>query len=203
MTSDEARPTREGEGRAIPSGRRERKPLTDPARQETWLRNSATHYLAQHISSTENLRKVLTRRAVRRIPDAEEGRIAALVEKVVAFCREHRLIDDRAYAETKAAVGARRGVSRRNLSQMLRHKGVEIPVVAEAVSDMDDALSAVRFARRRRIGPWRIRQADDAVMKDVAAFARGGFPSDLAFRTARMSLEDAEAILYGEAEPED
>jgi regulatory protein len=203
VTTDEPRSSPAGGERATAPGRGGRKPLVDPARQETWLRNSATHYLAQRISSAENLRKILVRRAGRRIPDAEEGEIAALVDKVVAFCREHRLVDDRAYAETKAAVGARRGVSRRSLSQMLRHKGVEPPVVAEAVSTMDDTRSAVRFAKRRRLGPWRTRQADDALMKDAAAFARGGFASDLAFRTARMSLEEAEAILYGEAEPED
>lgn len=176
----------------------ERKLISDPARQESWLRNSATHYLAQRISSAENLRRILTRRALKRIEDPEEGKIAELVEKVITFCRENRLIDDLAYAETKAAVGARRGVSRRSLSRMLQSKGVEPPVVEEVVAVVDDALSAVRFAKRRRLGPWRLREADNAVMKDVATFARGGFPSNLAFRMARMPLDEAEAILYGE-----
>ncbi|GGE34878.1 regulatory protein RecX [Agaricicola taiwanensis] len=181
---------------------KEPKPLS-PERREVWLRNSALHFLAQRISSEENLRRVLTRRAQRRIAGAEEADIRAMVDKVVAFCREQRLIDDVAYAETKAAVAARRGQSRRNLSRMLQVKGVAESIVTDAASVIDDALSAVRFAKRRRLGPWRLRSAEDAVMKDVAAFARGGFSSDLAFRTARMSIEEAEAILYGEALPEE
>jgi regulatory protein len=182
---------------------KDRKPLLDAARQETWLRNSAVHFLAQRISSTENLRTILTRRARRRIEDAEEAHIAALVDKVIAFCQQHRLIDDVAYAETKAAVAARRGVSRRGLSQMLRSKGVEPDVIEVAASAVDDTLSAVRFARRRRLGPWRTRDVDNAVMKDVAAFARGGFSSEVAFRTVRLSREEAEAILFGEIGPEE
>ena len=176
-----------------------RKPLTDPAKQKAWLSRAAIHYLSQRSSSAENLRQVLLRKAPTRMPDAEPDAIATLVDAVIAQCRAYGYVNDAAYADGKVAAGARRGLSRRRLGQALAAKGVEEDLIHTAVAEVDDARAAVLYAKRRRLGPWRTKPVDNALMKDVAALARGGFASEIAFRTAKMSLEEAEAVLYGEA----
>ncbi len=175
-----------------------RKPLTDPAKQKAWLTRAAIHYLTQRSSSAENLRQVLARKAPRRMPEASEDEIAQLVDAVVRQCQEAGYINDAAYAEGKVASGSRRGLSRRRLGQALAAKGVDESLVRTAVAEVDDAAAAIIFAKRRRLGPWRTREVDNALMKDVAAMARGGFSSELAFRTCKLSLEEAEGLLYGE-----
>ncbi len=175
-----------------------RQPLTDPAKQKAWLSRAAIHYLSQRSSSAENLRQILARKAPRRMPDASEDEIAQLVDAVVRQCQEAGYINDAAYAEGKVASGSRRGLSRRRLGQALAAKGVEEGLVRTAVAEVDDAHAAIIFAKRRRLGPWRTREVENALMKDVAAMARGGFSSELAFRTCKLSLEEAEGLLYGE-----
>lgn len=177
-----------------------RKPLTSEAEQTAWLKRAAVYYLSQRSSSVENLRQVLLRKAPSRIPDADAPAIARLVERAVAHCLEYGYVDDLAYAEGKVASGLRRGVSRRRLSQVLASKGVEDRVISEVSEELDDARAAVIYAKRRRIGPWRVKPVENAFMKDVGAFARAGFSSDLAIRLCRMSLEEAERLLYGEAD---
>ena len=132
------------------------------------------------------------------MPEASEAEIGRVVEAVVQLCREAGYINDAAYAESKVASGARRGLSRRRIGQALAAKGVEEDLVRAAVEEVDDAQAALIFAKRRRLGPWRTRAVDNALMKDVAAMARGGFSSELAFRTCKLSLAEAEALLYGD-----
>lgn len=175
-----------------------RKPLTDPAKQKAWLSRAAIHYLSQRSASADQLRQVLARKVPRRMPEATEDEVAGLVDAVVRQCQEAGYINDAAYAEGKVASGSRRGLSRRRLGQALAAKGVEEELIRTAVADVDDARAAVIFAKRRRLGPWRTREVENALMKDVAAMARGGFSSELAFRTCKLSLEAAEELLYGE-----
>ncbi len=175
-----------------------RKPLTDAAKQKAWLSRAAVHYLSQRSSSAENLRQLLLRKAPTRMPETDEAEIARLVDAVVAQCQEYGYVNDAAYAEGKVAAGSRRGLSRRRLGQSLAAKGIEDDLVQAAIEEVDDAKAAVIYAKRRRLGPWRTKEVENARMKDVAAMARGGFSSDIAFRTCKMSLEEAETILYGE-----
>lgn len=175
-----------------------RKPLTDAAKQKAWLSRAAIHYLSQRSSSAENLRQVLMRKAPSRMPETDETEIGRLVDAVIAQCQDYGYVNDVAYAEGKVAAGSRRGLSRRRLGQSLAAKGVEQELIQAAVDEVDDAQGAVIYAKRRRLGPWRTKPVENALMKDVAAMARGGFSSEVAFQTCKMSLEEAEAVLYGE-----
>ncbi len=94
-------------------------------------------------------------------------------------------IDDRAYAEAKAASLARRGLGARRVAQALHaaHVGTEDheaigPQVAEAARD-----AALAFARRKRIGPYATGEADRAVRdKQFAAMMRAGHAVELSRR---------------------
>jgi len=155
-----------------------------------WLKRSAFHYLGQRSSSAENLRRVLNRRAKKRFQDEALEGISEAVDSVVAFCVTNGLVDDGIYAETKVASGARIGVSRRKLSAKLASKGISREIIGNAVSELDDEASAILFAKRRKLGPWRVDQSTRDVQKDTAILARAGFPVSVALRTANLRLED-------------
>lgn len=167
----------------------------DSKKNEQWLKKSALHYLGQRSSSTANLKRVLTRRARRRIEgeDADASTsIPGLVETVVAFCVEHGFVNDDVYAETKASNATRAGMSQRKMAAKLASKGIARDVIGTAVAVIDDEAAAIAFARRRRLGAWKSDQSKRDLDKDVAALARAGFSLTIAIRTARMTAEEAQ-----------
>lgn len=107
-------------------------------------------------------------------------------------------IDDRLYAEAKAAAMARRGLGARRVGEALRHAGVEAEDVAAVAPQIDARTiqTAIDFARRRRIGPFAPEPADrDRIAKQVAAMVRAGHAPALAWRIARMEPgEDADVL---------
>lgn len=90
-------------------------------------------------------------------------------------------IDDRLYAESKAASLARRGLGARRVSAVLRaaHVADEAEALAPAIQ-AEARAAALIFARRRRIGPFGPPVEDRAVReRQLAAMLRAGHPLDL------------------------
>ena len=120
---------------------------------------------------------------------------AALAEKLAGL----GYIDDRAFAEARAASMGRRGLGARRVTQALRFDGIgeaDAEAIAPAI-EADVTASALAFARRKRIGPY-AREAPDpkAREKQVAAMVRAGHAPSLAWTIARMAPgDDAEALL--------
>jgi regulatory protein len=150
----------------------------DRALIERW----ALAYLGRFASSAENLRRVLLRRARKRLGDdrAAIAEARSLVDGLVARYRETGLIDDAAYAAGRARARLRRGQSLRTVRAGLAAKGVAAEEAEAAIAALrsdavdPDLAAAVAFARRRRLGPYRrVAEADRA--KELAAFARAGF----------------------------
>ncbi len=175
-----------------PAGRRGRRA---PRRATPeYLERAALFYLERYASSSENLRRVLRRKVERSVrahgTDREAG--FAAVDALVARFARSGLVDDRRFAEGKAASLHRRGGSARAIRATLAAKGVPAQEIDAAVTGLEDLsadpelAAACAFARRRRLGPWR-RPEDRAEMqsKDLAALGRGGF----SFETARRVLQ--------------
>ncbi|GLS78089.1 hypothetical protein GCM10007904_34260 [Oharaeibacter diazotrophicus] len=193
----------------------------DGSRKGTRLRRAALAHLERYAASEGDLRRVLTRRLDRwaRLDAAEaeraEGRAsdrrnaeeraeaARLVDGVVAHCAALGLVDDRAFAGTKVAVAGRKGHSRRRTAATLAARGVDAEVAAAAITDggSDELVLAAVFARRRRLGPFRLRPAADPVAadrRDLAALCRAGHPPSLARRVLALDRAAAEALAAGE-----
>jgi regulatory protein len=164
------------------------------------LEKAAVRYLERYAASAEGVRRVLMRavdRAVRAgVADRAQG--AADVDSVVAKLVARRLVDDRLFAEGRAAGLARRGIPRARIAQRLQMAGVAPDDGAGALDELaeggvDDLKTAVLFARRRRLGPF----ADPARRvamreKHLAAMARAGFEIGLARRV--LDAENPEDI---------
>lgn len=165
-----------------------------------YLDRAALHYLERYASSADNLARVLMRRVERAaragLSDRDEGKrlIAELVERY----RARGLLDDKVYAEGRARSLLRQGRPRASIARRLAAKGVgtdEIDAALETLKEdapSPDLVAAIAFARRRRLGPFRVKDRDAARDKDLAALGRAGFSYDLARRVA--SAESPEAL---------
>src|SRR5436853_6454006 len=152
-----------------------------PALLEKW----ALGYLERFASSAENLRRVLGRRAGRRMRVPEGLREArALIAALVVRYRDSGLIDDAAYAAARARGRLARGEPLRKIAAGLAAKGVDADDRAAALAGLHETIAnpdlaaACAFARRRRLGPFRrgpARQEPDGHRRELAIFARAGF----------------------------
>ncbi|HLI12305.1 MAG TPA: RecX family transcriptional regulator [Alphaproteobacteria bacterium] len=161
------------------------------------LERAALAYLERFASSAEKLRRVLHRRLRRaglapRDPAYTEA--AGWIEALLSRYRRSGILDDRAYAEARAARLYRRGAARGQIARRLAADGVDQAVIDAALADLrrdtggDDAdlVAAAILVRRRRLGPYRAAGARaDFRQKDLAVLARAGF----AFETARRVID--------------
>jgi regulatory protein len=183
--------------------------LKRPARPITakYLQNAATFYLERYPSTAEGLRRVLNRRVARaKMADAPimenvQQAIAAIVGKFV----EAGVIDDKAFAQTKARALHRRGTSTRLTRQKLKLAGIDGETLDKAMAGLDQELdtdprqrewkAATALARRRRLGPFRAKGRKDHRNRDLATMARAGFDYDLAKKV--IDAVDADALDEG------
>ena len=165
-----------------------RRPRRPPDVSPAALEAAALFYLERYASSAENLRRVLMRRVDRaaRVGTIERGEGAARVDAVVERLSARRFVDDKAYAEGRARSLSRQGRSRASIARTLAAKGVErdsVDAALEGLADMGetDLAAAVRFARKRRLGPYRSGKERAARReRDLAALGRAGFAYDVA-----------------------
>ncbi len=153
------------------------------------------HYLERYAVPAAQLRRVLARKIARscRYHGDDPASHALALDAVVARCVASGLVDDRRFAEARAATLRRKGQSQRAVAARLSAKGVSRELVGEITKgEANDELAAARIAaKRRRLGPWRREEARaEFRQKDLAALARLGFD----YATAR-------AVIDSEAEP--
>jgi regulatory protein len=155
----------------------------------------ALGYLGRYASSSENLRRVLMRRALKFSAEAAPA-AGELIDALIARYRQSGLLDDAAYAAARVQSLHRRGESMRVMRARLAAKGVTAADTDEAVAGLragtsdPDLIAACAFARRRRLGPYRRSDSDHA--RELAAFARAGFSRRVA--EAVLACADLEAV---------
>ncbi|MGZ9112557.1 MAG: RecX family transcriptional regulator, partial [Rhodoplanes sp.] len=139
-----------------------------------------------------------------------------IVDGVIGRLLRAGLLDDRKYAEARAATLHRRGVSAGQIRGRLVQKGIDAEAAQRAVAALAaetapdlagvdptgadltgvdvtgvNLTGAVNLARRRRLGPFRA-PLDRARMreKDLAALARAGFSYHVAVQVIDAACPD-------------
>ena len=178
----------EGEGTAPGKTAKRRVPRKATPRS---LENAALWYLTRFGASAASLERVLARRVERSArhhgTDREEG--LAIIGQLIARYRRSGLLDDRTYAIARAKTLNRRGKPVKAIAFALRAKGVMSEDIDEALLALKDQGAdpdmgaAARYARRRRLGPFRAApEREEHRQRDLAALARAGFGYDVARR---------------------
>lgn len=146
------------------------------------LERLALFYTGRYAVTRAKLRSYLTRKLRER---GWEGDSEPPVERLVARFAELGYVDDRGFAAARAEALGRRGFGPVRVSQALRAAGVEGEDAAAALQRAREGAwsSALRFAQRRRIGPFASEAAGRPEReKALAAMLRAGHPVDLARR---------------------
>jgi regulatory protein len=166
--------------RGRPRAGREPKASRPVTRQ--WLENATQFYLGRYASSSDNLRRVLIRKAQKRVgpgiglSEADHALIAETVQRAASS----GLIDDRRYAESRVASLMRKGLSAARTRLALRGKGVPTEIAAAAIDAA--APDDLALAQRRRFGPYRTdtparepEAGSHRLNRELAAMLRAGF----------------------------
>lgn len=174
-----------------------------------YIQGAAYRYLERYATTEANLKFILQRKVKRIVanysdemgaPEDIDEWISDVVSKVVKL----GLVDDRLYAQSKLNSFMASGNSIATIRQKLRAKGVPLNLIDEVVNEAKneqpdvDFISAIKYAKRRKFGPFRIREPkDNTGEKEKAAMARAGYSFDEVKRVLTNSREDLEDILYG------
>jgi regulatory protein len=170
--------------------RRVPKPMT-----KRRLRNIATHYFTQRTTTRGHLRRLLMNRirTSLRHHEGSETEMAGWLDAILDDLERMGLLNDRAWATSRLERLRRQGHSERVIRTRLRAKLVPPALIDELLEDrpIDPLEAAIRFARKRRIGPFR--EGDRAARrdKDLGKLARGGFPYDIAREVLDLDAEEA------------
>lgn len=144
------------------------------------MRELALRYVGKYATTRAKLRHYLTRTVRERGWAGDQG---LDLERLADRFAELGLVDDAAYALAKSRSLTTRGYGKRRLAEQLRTAGVGEADGADAVALAEDEAvdAALRFARRRRIGPFAT-QAPDPRQREkwIAALLRAGHGFGLA-----------------------
>jgi regulatory protein len=188
--------------RRMSSGNPSRPPVPPirPAPDAASLHEAALNYLARYATTEAGLRQVLHRRIdvwARQASGEDDVReraatAKAAVGEVIARLVELGLLNDAAFAESRARGLALSGRSHRAIAARLMAKGIA-PDHARAVLPEGELIAALILARKRRIGPFRTVAAEHN--RELGVLARAGFPRDVAVRALAMAPDEAEAAI--------
>jgi regulatory protein len=152
----------------------------------------ALKYVGRFATSRAKLRSYLTRKVRERGWDGERE---PDFERVAGRLAELGYIDDSAYALAKSQALTGRGYGKYRVDQKLRLAGIDEDDgrAARALAEQEAVSAALRFAQRRKIGPFgeQIRDSKERE-KAIAAMVRAGHSLSLA--RAIASLEPGASL---------
>jgi len=154
------------------------------------LQRLALHYVGRYATSRAKLKSYLARKLKERGWDGEG---AAPVDSLVERMASLGYVDDAAFAIAQAGSLQRRGYGARRVGQALRAAGIADEDSAEAREQVQDGAmaAALRFARRKRIGPYAESNIDHGVrQKAFGAMMRAGHSPEVARVILNLSSDD-------------
>ena len=152
------------------------------------LERLALHYAGRYGTTRAKLAGYLRRKVKERGWDEEAT--PPPIDAIVARFAELGFVNDKAFAEARSAALQRRGYGERRIADALRASGVDEEDGAAARAQAADGAwaAALRFAERRRIGPFASEPLDRAARERAfAAMIRAGHPA----ATVRRLLDAA------------
>lgn len=158
-----------------------------PPLDEAAIERLALFYAGRYATTRARLRFYLSRKiAERGWEGARPAPVEALVERLAGL----GYVDDAAFASARTASLLRRGYGERRVGAALHAAGIgdEDGVSAREQAHQGAWAAALRFAERRRIGPFAATAADrDGRRKAAAAMIRAGHSVDLVRRIVNAS----------------
>ena len=169
---------------------RERRPVRPL--DEQGLNNLALRYVERFATTRAKLRTYLDRKVRER---GWEGTASPDTQRIAEQFAERGYVDDAGYALAKSRSLAGRGYGKRRLSVALRAAGVEESDsnAARAHAEEEAIAAAVRFAQRRRLGPFARGEPETPAERDkaIGAMLRAGHDFALARAIVAMAPRES------------
>jgi regulatory protein len=151
-----------------------------PPLDESRLNELALRYVSRFATTRSKLRSYLARKLRER---GWDGAREPDLERIAQRFAEQGYVDDSSYAMAKSQSLTGRGYGKRRVLEALRAAGVqeEESEAARDHADSEAVSAAMRFAKRRRIGPFGSGPRDPKERdKALAAMIRAGHSFDIA-----------------------
>ena len=152
-----------------------------PPLDESKLNDLALRYVSRFATTRAKLRSYLARKLRER---GWDGARDPDPERIAERFAEQGYVDDRGYALAKSRSLTDRGYGKRRVLDALRAAGVEEQESGPARdhAEMESVAAALRFAKRRRIGPFASSEPRDLRDRDKAlsAMIRAGHGFEIA-----------------------
>ncbi len=178
------------------SNSRANKPQIRKPREITpeYLQKAALYYLQRYASSREGLRQVLLRRLKRARLD-KDRQYLDMVDAAVENIQKKGLLDDQNFAWHRIKSMNSAGKSLRKIKASLQQKGVgeedaetALQKLLEDDPDMEFQ-AALKFAKRKKIGPFRTGQDSDP-RRELQQLAAAGFSYEMAKKILESDSEE-------------
>jgi len=178
--------------------------MTKPP-DEAKLYEAALNHLARYAATEQGMSRVLSRKIDRWVrlytgedADPEDAAAAArqakaVIPKVIGKLKIAGVLNDDAFAASRAKRLTREGKSRRAALAHLAAKGVSPRQAGVVLGDdpQRELAAACAYLRRRRAGPF----GDAEALKILAAMARAGFSQETARQALRLERDEAEQLI--------
>ncbi len=168
-----------------------------PMRKMTKVRikNIGLYYLKRFESSVANLRSVLRRRVndyAFHTPEFVKQEGYDWIEEVLSDFQRVGYLNDARYSELKIKDYMAAGKSPRYIHGKLHEKGIDENLIEKLIAeqDFDPFESALKLARKRRIGPFSASEEirKERRSKDLAILVRAGFDYDVAVKVLESQV---------------
>lgn len=168
---------------------------------ETYLTNSGKFYLERFPASTDQFRRVMTRKiqkSCKAHPEQSPETCFAELETVIVKFQNLGFLNDSGYAMGLARSLKNRGWPRNRIIMRLKEKGISPDLIEESLPDAEpngDFQDALVWIKRKKLGAYGTKERE--FDKSLASLARAGFDYHSASRALKMSKEEVEEILNG------
>lgn len=179
-------------------------PLADKKRKkitQSYLENAGVYYLQRFSASISQFRRVMERKIIlscKDHPEQDRQVCLSLLDTVIQKFENLGYLDDERYANTLLHSLEQRGLSHSRIQTTLRQKGIPINLIETLMPDKDteqDKSSALRWAKKKRLGPFSTRTRNNDFNRGLASLIRAGFDYDLAHWIMNLSPEAAADLL--------
>jgi regulatory protein len=155
------------------------------------LQAMALRYVERFATSSGRLQRFLAGKLRQR---GWAGDTPPDLDALIARLVQAGYVDDAAFAGARSRSMAARGLGSRRVAAQLSADGVGDAAPA-ALAGFDALSAALRFAQKKRLGPWGPPADRAAAQKALGAMLRAGHPMDVARAVLRAQTPEAAAAL--------
>jgi regulatory protein len=167
----------------------------------SYLENAGAYYLERFPASIMQFKKVMGQKIERSCkdnPEQERSFCLSLLDEVVEKFVGLGYLNDNSYAQALLHSLQSRGMSRMRILGTLRTKGVDTELIQSIMPAADaeqERSAALRWAKKKRLGPFCLRVRDNDMQRGMGSLARAGFGYDIAHWVMSLSPDEAQELL--------